>query len=187
MIHSDKTQVVTTRSSFVTVLAWVFIILSGLATLVSLAQNIILNFFVPFDQIQQSVNSVPEGQDMPVMVGFMANHFRWFFGTFFVLSAATFVSSIALLKRKNWARIFFVFLMGFAIVWNIGGLILQQFIYASMPSLPPTAPPEIQSQFKSIQTVMSIFSYVMALGFSLLFAWVIKRLISPGIKREFEA
>jgi hypothetical protein len=35
--------------------------------------------------------------------------------------------------------------------------------------------------------VMLVFSLVMAVGVSVLFGWIIKRLLSPAIRREFSS
>lgn len=182
----NKNQTPTPRSSFVTVLAWIFIVLSGFSTLIAIAQNVMINTMFPVDQMQVAMHAAKEKQNIPPVAEFMTSHFRLFFGAFLALSAVTLVSSIALLKRMNWARVVFICLMGFGIIWNIGGLFLQQAMFSSMPSPPPNAPPEFQSQFKSMATTMLIFSSVMAIGFSVIFAWIIKRLASPETRKEFE-
>ncbi len=174
------------RSSFVTALAWVFIVLSGFATLIAIAQNVMINTMFPVDQMEAVMHSAKAQQNIPPIAEFMTSHFRFFFGAFLALSIVTLASSMALLKRKNWARLIFISLMGLGIVWNIGGLFLQQAMFSSMPSPPTTAPPEFQTQFNSMAQTMMIFSVIMAIGFSVLFAWIIKRLTSQEVRKEFE-
>lgn len=173
------------RSSFVTALAWVFIVLSGFATLIAIAQNVMINTMLPVDQMEAAIHSAEAQQNMPPVAAFMTSHFRLFFGAFLALSAVTLISSIALLKRKNWARLVFISLMGLGIIWNLGGLFLQQAIFSSI-SPPATAPPEFLDQFQSMAQTMMIFSAIMAIVFSVLFAWIIKRLASQKVREEFE-
>ena len=110
-----------------------------------------------------AMNAAGAKQDIPPIANFMMANIRLIFCTFLALSVITLVSSIALLKRKNWARIMFVFLMGLGIVWDIGGLFFQQSLFSSMASPSATAPPEVQSQFKSMASTMHIFSSIIAI------------------------
>jgi hypothetical protein len=185
-MDNTPNQVQVARSSFVTALAWVFIVLSGFATLIAVAQNVMINTMFPVDQMEAAMHSAKTQQDIPPIAKFMTSHFRLFFGAFLALSVVTLVSSISLLKRKNWARLIFISLMGLGIVWNIGGLFLQQAMFSTMPPPPTTAPPEFQNQFNSMAQTMMIFSAIMAIGFSVLFAWIIKRLASQKVREEFE-
>jgi len=171
----------TTRSSFVTVLAWIFIVGGGFTTFISILQNVMLTFFFPADQIQMAKGA----ENMPAVALFMLNHMRLFFAAFLVLSLTVFVSSIGLLKRKNWARVIFIGLFVLGILWNVGGLFLQNAMFSAMPAPSPDAPEEFKAQMESMAHVMLVFSFVMAVGMSVLFGWLIKRLASPAIRREF--
>lgn len=181
---SDK-QIAPERSSFVTVVAWIFIVIAGFGSFISILQNVMINTMFPMDQMQAATSSASSDHIMPAIMGFMFGHIRLFFATFLALSLSTFISAIALLKRKNWARMIFISLLVFGIVWNIGSIFFQYVFFGSMPPVPANAPADFRSEFDSIATVMMIFSSVMAIGFSALFGWIIKRLISPVIRSEF--
>lgn len=185
-MNQAEIQAQPSRSSFVTALAWIFIVLTGFVTFIAILQNIMISFFFPIDQMQGAMPIAKGSESVPAFVQFMVGHIRLLFAAFLVLSAALCTVSVALLKRKNWARIAFIFFLALGIVWNIGGIFLQGAFFSSMPALPPNAPPEFRSQFESIFTVMLVFSAVMAIGISLLFAWLIKRLVSVRIKAEFQ-
>ncbi len=45
------------RSTFVTVLAWMFIVLSGFSTLMSIIQNIVMSIVFPFARMQASIEA----------------------------------------------------------------------------------------------------------------------------------
>jgi hypothetical protein len=174
-----------TRSSFVTVLAWVFLVITGFTTCISVLQNVMITFFFPVNEMQTTMHSTKGSENLPAFAQFMFSHVRFFFAAFLVLSATMFVSSIALLKRKNWARITFICLLALGIIWNIGGLFLQNAFFSSMPPMPATAPPEFRANFESMATIMLVVSSLFAIGFSVLFGWLIKRLTSANVRAEF--
>ncbi len=82
------------RSTFVTVLAWLFIVGSGFATFVSIMQVIMVSTMFSGDEFR----SIPE--DAPTMAKIMSKYFHFFIYGFFALAIFTFTSAIALLKRK---------------------------------------------------------------------------------------
>lgn len=173
------------RSTFVTVLAWIFIVLTSFSTLISIMQNIMIQTMLPTTEIDKAITASHQANDIPFFVSFMLSNFQWLFFVFFVISAATLASSVGLLKRQNWARLLFVGIMGLGIAWNIFGFVMQLIMLSSMSSIPSNAPAEFQSQFKTMSIVMAVFGAIMATGFTVLFGWIIKRLLSPSIALEF--
>jgi hypothetical protein len=138
---------------------------------------------MPLDQMEKAATA-PGGPEMPAFFRFMMGNVRLFFASFLVVSAAMLGAAVGLLKRKNWARILFIFILSLGIIWNIGGMALQFFILQDFPKQ-VGAPPEIVSDFKTMRTLIMVFSALLALGFSLLFGWIIKKLASVEIRREF--
>ena len=175
-----------TPSAFVTAVAWVFIALSAFATLISILQNVMIYTFFPVDQMHAALAQArdQQQQQMPAGALFMFEHIRALITGVLVVTAGTLVISIGLLRRYNWARLMFVALLALGIAWNIGGLFWQWFFFRSIPQTPQT-PPDVQAQFKTMITVMMVFSVAMALGMSVLFGWIIRRLTSPAIRDEF--
>ena len=171
------------KSNFVTVLAWVFIVLSGFATLISVAQNIMVQTMFDDPAFNGPLAASKHAQDVPAAASFMASHFKLFFASFFVLCATTLVSSIGLLKRHNWARLVFIAILGLGIVWNLGGLLVQFTMFSSFP--PPPVVSHEPDAFKSMFITIMVFTAVITVAFSLLFGWIIKRLVSRPIAAEF--
>src|SRR5215813_11094043 len=97
-----------TRSTFVTVLAWIFIVLSSFATLVSILQNIMIALVFPAAEMQAAATQAKSHPGVPWIASWMFEHFQVFFLFFFVMAAISLAASIGLLKRKNWARLLFV-------------------------------------------------------------------------------
>ncbi len=179
--HMNERDAVQPKSTFVTVLAWIFITLAGFATFISIMQNIMITLMFPVKEVTQSLNSPEIQKNMPASATFMFSNIRLFFFAFLVVSSTTLISSIGLLKRRNWGRVLFIAIMLLGIAWNIFTLVFQQFVMPSMFEMP--GPPE--SNFKAMMTVMGIFTFFMALGISILFGWIIKRLVSSKIRQEF--
>ena len=169
------------RSGFVTGVAWIFIGLSGFATLIAVLQNIMISLMFPGDVAREAGNA----KDMPAFARFMFSHPQLIFGSFLVVSASTLVASIGLLRRSNWARLLFIGIMGLGILWNIAGMILPFIMYSSMSPMPSHTPADIRDNFELMRKVMTAFAVLMALAFTGLFGWIMKRLMSPGMKREF--
>ncbi len=175
-------------STFVTVLAWIFVVFGGLATLMAVAQNILISTMPPFGEMPPQVGAGPEQAGMPAAVKFMFNNVRLVFAAFLVLSAITLVSAIGLLRRRNWARLILIALMALGIVWNVGSvLFLQYTVIQPAPTPALNVPEEVRVQMEAMENVMLVFSSVIAIGFAILFAWIIKRLMSPSVTREFRS
>lgn len=170
------------KSTFVNVVAWIFIVLGGFATFMTFLQNIMLYFFFPSAAIKQQMSNPDVAEKTPAFFQFMFSHFDLFFLFAFVMSLISFVSAIGLLKRKNWARIVFIILMAVGIIWNIGGLVLQFTIFPSMQEVAGQAPPP---EFQTMQNIMLVASLIMVVAFSALSGWIIKKLATEPIVNEF--
>lgn len=175
----------TTRSDFVTAVAWIFIAISGFSTLMSLFQNLMITFAFPVAEMHVAAQQGGNGQPMPAFFRFILGNIRLFFLFFLAISALTLVASIGLLKRKNWARIAFIGILAFGIVWNLGGMVAGYVLFASMPTVPENAPDEFQRRFDLFSMGIMVFSALFAVAMAGLCGWIIKRLSSSDIKREF--
>lgn len=70
-VQSDKPQ----RSTFVSVVAWIFIVISGFATFISILQNIMFHTLFPREEMNQAFQHTEQGEQIPAVVNFMFNHF----------------------------------------------------------------------------------------------------------------
>jgi hypothetical protein len=172
------------RSSFVTVLAWVFIVLSGLGTAISTLQNVMVYFLFPRAQLRAVMESDPASTQMPAFAKFMVGNIEVLVAAMLLLSLLALVASIGLLKRQSWARLVLIGLLGFGIAWNLGGLVLQQAFMSQFPQ-PTNAPAEFQAQFQAMRTVFLVVAVVFSIGVSAVFGWIIWRLRSASIVAEF--
>lgn len=176
------------RSTFVTVVAWIFIVLSGFATLTGLMQVTMIAFF-PWAEMQENLarQQASRPHHFPAGMDVVMGHFYLFFVFFFLVSASSLAASIGLLLRKNWARLLFIAMMGIGIAWCVVGVVLMFAFFAFFPEIPPASagrpsPPFNASLFFAVAIG---FNLVMAAGFCVLFGWIIRRLVSPAIRAEF--
>ncbi len=178
------------RSSFVTVVAWIFIIFSGFTTFVSALQNVMIRS-MPFERFNAISRDSIANNAIPAAARFMFAHIQFIVLAFFLLSAFMLTSSVGLLRRQNWARIVFIVLLAVGIVYVLGGLFVQQSFMSSMnksfgampvqDSVFRASAAQFGSMFRAMRIIMAIFSLGVAAGF----AWIVARLISPGIRAEF--
>jgi hypothetical protein len=174
----------TSPSTFVTVLAWIFIVGAGLATFVSLLQALMFAFLFAGDRPPPMPPAT--SQQMPAIARLFFESPYLFFLLFWSVAVATLVAAIGLLRRRNWARVAFVGLMLLGVVWNLGGLWFQQQMFAAFPKPPGNAGPDFASEFETMANIVRVGSAVFAVAIAALFAWIAKRLMSPAIRAEFE-
>lgn len=175
-------EVTPERSTFINVLSWIFIVIGGFSTFISILQNIMVQTIFRKEEISQAMQQAEQTENIPVFAQFMFNHFDLFFLLVLILSSTSLISAIALLKRKNWARILFIVLMSLGIGWNVIGLILQFTMFSSMPEMTGG---DIPPEFQNMMQIMKFASVIMVVGISALFGFVIKKLCSQQIKEEF--
>ena len=168
------------RSIFVTVTAWVFIVLGALASASSLVQQAFVVSLAP-----SAGAHLPAP---PLLAGLLIGYLPWVVGTGLVVSLATLASAIGLLLRLDWARRVFIGLLAFAIVANLLGLWLQhemvRSVVADTLSQAPL-PPQAIGVFGGFVAAARVMAGVVTLGACGLLAWIIRRLMSPAVRQEF--
>jgi hypothetical protein len=162
--------------TFVTVLGWVLIGFTGLGVLSMLLQTFF--FTVMF--------AMPEVPSQPAASGAAPGSpaFRTFLGLLLAFSILVLASAVAFLKRKNWARRTFVMLFTLAILFNAVALVLL--VVVTGRSVPPALGPADGGRFDAMARLMLIPAGIVAVGCSLVFGWLIKRLTSAPVRAEFQ-
>jgi len=140
------------QSSFINTFAWITIVFSGLGVVIGIMQNMIT---VMKDR----------GIELIILMGTL------------VLTVITLISAIALLKRKNWARLFFIVLLVVGILWNV----IAGYMQFDMMSSMMFAGEKIQN----MQSTMKIVMGVIIVAILALHIYLIKCLSSDKIKSEF--
>jgi len=177
-----QTYTVGARSMFVTATAWVFIILAAVASASALVQNAAVASLMPGLQPATGPDA------MPLLTGLLIGYLPWVVGTGLVVSLATLASAIGLLMRLDWARRTFIGLLVFAIVANLMGLWLQQEVVQSLVSntlRSASIPAQALAVFGGFVTAARVMAVLMTLVGCALLGWVIRRLMSAGVRQEF--
>lgn len=178
-MEEEKTFYENSQSNFVTVLAWIAIIISGFVTLIMIMQYILFNSFENFMAMPYA--DVSGGGHMPDHFGSMFGLMKLIAIFIFTVSAGSLISAIGLLYRKNWARIVFIVMISFCIIFVVIGYLAQVSIFFIVPGLTAAGFPE----FNQMIIVMLLFSSLFNIGLVVLFGWLIKKLGSKPVRVEF--
>ena len=168
------------RSLFVTLTAWVFMALGLLACASALVQHANAASLLPALQAQP----LP----LPWLTGWLVAYLPWVLLTGLALSLCTLASAVGLLFRLEGARRVFIAVLAITIVINLGGLWLQQELVESVvtATLHTTPlPANALGVFGGFVTAARVMGALVTLGACLLLGWIIRSLMSPGIRQEF--
>jgi hypothetical protein len=175
-----QTYNVGAQSVFVTVTAWIFIVLGALASVSALVQNAFVASLAP-----AGAAHLPA---LPLMTGLLMGYLPWVVGTGLAMSLATLASAIGLLLRLDWARRVFIGLLVVAIVANLLGLWLQhevvQSVVANTLSGAPL-PAQAIGVFGGFVTAARVMALLVTLGACGMLAWIIRCLMSASVRQEF--
>jgi hypothetical protein len=182
LVVMPQTINVGARSLFVTATAWAFIVLGMLASGWSLVQNAHIMSLLP---------SMVEAQDhgsLPPLTGLLMAYLPWVAAAGLAMSLSTLASAVGLLLRLNWARCVFIGLLALAIVLNLAGLWLQHELVQSVVEntlARGTVPPQVLDVFGGFVTAARVMAVVVTLGGCAVLGWIIRSLMSPGVRQEF--
>jgi hypothetical protein len=144
------------RSLFVTVTAWVFIVLAALASVSALLQNAEIASFLP------GLTVVGNVQPLPLLTGLLLR-LEWarrFFIALLVLAIAANVAGLWLQHEM-----------------------LQSLVSSTLASSP--LPPLAADVFGGFVTAARVMAVLVTVGACLLLVWIIRRLMSPAVRQEF--
>ncbi len=170
------------RSRFVTVTAWVFIVLGLLTSASALVQNAAVTSLP--GQIALAGTPLPQ----PLVTGWLLGYLPWVVGAGLVLSVATLAAAVGLLLRLEWARRTFIALLLVAIVVNLGGLWLQQEVMLSLVSVTlhqAPMPPLVADVFGGFVVAARSMAVLVTLAGCAMLGWIAWRLTLPTIRQEF--
>ena len=169
------------RSLFVTVTAWVAILLSALVSVSALVQNALVASVVPLP----AAANLPA---LPLLTNLLLGYLPWVVGTGLLMSLAMLASAVGLLLRLDWARRVFIGVLLVAIVANLLGLWLQHEVVQSVVSSTLSGaplPPQAAGVFGGFVTAARVMAVLVTLGTCAVFWWVIHRLRSASVRQEF--
>jgi len=168
------------RSRFVTITAWVFIVLAVMASVSALVRHATMSSLAG----QAALAGAPQ----PLLTGWLLAYLPWVLAAGLALSVATLAAAVGLLLRLEWARRTFIGLLLVAMAVNLGGLWLQQelmlsLVDATLQQAP--LPPQVAGVFGGFVVAARSASVLVTLAGSALLGWIAWRLTLPFVRREF--
>ena len=102
------------RSTAVTIVGWIFVVLSGLGLLQCLTI-----LFTPMDQVLKQIQDTEPAGSPPLDPALMGPVMHGIFIFMFVVLLWVLLSSFGVVMRKGWARISMIVLSVLGILWNL--------------------------------------------------------------------
>ena len=164
------------KSSFVSVLAWLMIIFNGFGLFMSIIENVIVAFIFN-KKFDSAFNDTGSFNGFP---SFFLNNIHVILPVMTLFLLFALVSSIGLLKRKEWARKSFLGLFVFGILYTVSATVFQTIFMNSI-----FHESDMPGGFGSLKILFMVILIVFSLGFILLFGWLFKKLNSGKIREEF--
>ncbi len=173
----------TPPSTFVSVLAWLGIILHAFLALGAIMQGVLLRTVLEDPTLMERVTAAYSATPIPEVGPYVVGISRIIFAAFFAYALIGVAASIGLLHRKNWARLTTVVMLALTLAWMAlmtGLQLLSGNI--SMPANPnyPNMP-DMTQMMSTIRT----FSLIIGVAIMATCGWLIWRLVSKPIRAEF--
>lgn len=108
-----------------------------------------------------------------------------FFIGWVVVFGVVLITAVGLLKRKEWARRLFIGLLGVGILWSVAVLIFNAGAFQLSFETPADIAAEVRARHEAVVAIVSALFVLMTIGVVLLSGWIIKRLTSSAITKEF--
>jgi hypothetical protein len=178
-----QTFYVGSRSPFITVVAWAFIVVAALASASALVQSAQVDSVLPQWRAGASMATV-----MPAATAFLLNYLPWLMGAGFVVSLALLACAVGLLMRLEWARRTAIGLLALAIAANLGGLWLQHEVVQALVTVTlnhAPLPSAAAGMFGGFATATQVMSTLFTLACCVGLGWLIRRLMSDVVRQEF--
>jgi uncharacterized membrane protein YhdT len=172
-----------TSSAFVTVLAWVGLLVSGFSTLIGGLQAVVMRTLPHGGAFADAAADSAVAARFPAPAVLALRHLTLAFVLGWALSAYALVASFGLLRRRNWARLSYVALLALGICWNLGALVVQQRLYESM-AIPAGRGPDA-AQLAAVFRMMHLLMTTLTLAMTAVFIWLVAKLLSNPVRREF--
>lgn len=171
------------RSTFVTVLAAVFLMMSGSSAAMGLLQIVMVYFMFPNEVFRQAATD----PNIPPAAAFLFQYLRVFFLFFFIVSLAMLAASIGLLQRREWGRKLFIAMMCLSVAWDIAGAAFMIAFVSNMAEMTAGASADKAQQIRVMQYGIIGFGTAFSAIFLALHLWIILRLSRESVRAEFAA
>ena len=168
----------TRPSTFITVLAWLALIVSGLAGVTGLLQSAMVAYVMPATPM-----SAGDASEVPPFIVFLFDHFLGFVVVLTAMWAATFAFALGLLRRREWGRRGFIAILTLWCIITVTIAVFQQVMMRDMFGGAQAA--DTPAEAHTMILVMRIAGAIFAFLFTVTFGWLAWRLGSSRIRAEF--
>lgn len=165
------------RSWFVNLTAWAFIVFGSAACVVVVLQYAAVGSLLPV-----------WGTTLPPATALLLANLPWVLGAAGTLSLLVMVAAVGLLMRLEWARRVAIGVLVLAIVANLGGLWLQHELVQALVSRAADStvlPAAVRGLFDGFAFAAQGLALLLTLAACALLAWIIRGLSSPDVRQEF--
>ena len=168
-------------STFVTVVGWMAILfIGGLAALFAAQEAMLLLL----GEDKSNASSASSALWAPEYIREFASHAKLIIPMVLAFLTFLIVVSIGLIRRKRKAYFLFLLFISIGFVWNLVSLFLLLFdsFGQRRDQIGQWAGPE---SIPEMDNIMMISTVAFEASVAVIFAWLIRRLLSSGIRREF--
>jgi hypothetical protein len=173
------------RTKFVSVMAWVMIVLCAISLLGIGFEMVIFSWVVPEGTIDDVIRQVSAISPISPSILWTLQHLLTVFTIAAFLSLIMLAAAIGLLKRQEWARKTVIGIIAF---WTLVGwvsILFQDSMTAQLLTPPPGTPQEVIDELARAASTMRLMSIVFNAVVTVLHGWIIWKLFQPEILREF--
>lgn len=177
-----QTLTVGSRSLFVSITAWLFMLLAMLGSMSALVQ------YAGISALSGQAALAGPQLVRPLLTGWLLAYMPWVTGAGFALAVATLCAAIGLLMRRDAARRAFIALLLVAIVLNLGGLWLQLELMLSLVDnslRQAVLPPQLATVFGGFVVAARSMAVAFTLAACAVLGLIAWRLTQPMIRQEF--
>lgn len=162
------------RSQFITALGWVLAVFAGFTTVILALQSAVVFTMFDAELLQYVLDDMDPAPAIAIDGATLLRVMKLVTGSLLALGVVSLAASVGLLKRQEWARMFWVVMLAIGAVLHVIGAVVPFVIDLPVQALPEPA-----------GTIMQVVTAVFALVFAALYAWLVKKLVEPAIAGKF--
>ncbi len=173
------------RSQVVTAMAMISIVLGIVCTAYGVLQAVMVTVFVRNEPLRSALTEL-KAVDLPAFAEWLLSHLPAAGWSFALLSGAFLVSSVGLLKRREWGRQTFIAFMVVGAAANFLGVWLLMAVFDWVESLPMAAESlAMQVELARLRMVSLTTTAGSAVVFAALHAGIVYQLCTSAVRAEF--
>lgn len=173
------------RSQFVTLLAWLSLVLALLGVVSGVLQGVMLLGAHPDQGLLEALTTGASGVALPPALLWVFDHLGLLLLLSVLSSVLWAVASWGLLQRREWGRFgFIVLLLASALLTFAGAFAFDRFL-GDLTSRSGVDPADIDPLLANMQAAMRMAMYAAAVAIGILHGAIVWKLCTPAVRAEF--